>query len=102
MHDWILMITSPFVMVVVMLVLMAIVYTIQLSNQQYDVLEAADAVASGMGALWIIVIALSSIDISVTCALLVQDRLFQFEFMVICFYSLVYMGVRFLRSIGAT
>lgn len=46
--------------------------------------------------LWVIVLAISFIDMNVTCQILIQDNLFQFEFIVVSFFSLCVMFYRFL------
>jgi hypothetical protein len=91
-------VTSPFVVFIVLCTLTGVVATVKVSSDRYKLIDIADSVASGMSMLFILVLAATFYNIGMTCHILVDDKLLQFEWAVIAFVSLFYMLVRFITN----
>lgn len=100
-RDVVIVVTSPIALFIFLAIFPGISTAINASKADYSVLKLTGNAASEMGLFFIVVLALTFIDFETTCALLVSDRLLQFEFVVIAFYSLTVMAYQYVRDFDA-
>lgn len=96
----IVILSSPAGLGLALIALCAISLTIRATSAQgSSLLGIVDNAASGLGFVFILLLAATFFDLATTCRILIQNNLLQFEFLVITFVGVWHMAMRFIATI---
>lgn len=99
METFILAVSSPLVLAAVFFVFIVIAIAVRLSALNYSVLSIVYHAASGMGAVYFLLLGSTLlVDFSLTCRILLNDTLLQFEFIVVTFIALAWLIEQYIRN----
>lgn len=95
----IIVLSSPAGLGIALIALCAISMTIRATTVGGSLLGVVDNASSGLGFVFILLLAATFFDIATTCRILLQNNLLQFEFLVITFAGVWHMAARFIRTL---
>jgi hypothetical protein len=95
----IVILSSPAGLGLALIALCAISLTIRATSAQGSLLGVVDNAASGLGFVFILLLAATFFDLATTCRILIENNLLQFEFLVITFVGVWHMAMRFIATL---
>jgi len=98
MENLVVALSSPLGLMVLLCIFCGIAFAVRISALNYNLLSIVDNAASGMGLVFILLLAATFSDLSVTCRILLDNGLLQAEFVVITLTALWHMALRYVRN----